>query len=211
MRKVAIVGCAPTYTDAPYADPSWDIWAHSSCQPLHVSRVNRWFDVHDLETWRQGKVWYRPYGKEPPTYVEWLQRRTVPVVMQQHYPLIPMSEAYPLRAIVDRFGIVPALWGITDEAIWWNLVKDRGEFTSTFTYMLALALAEGVTEVALYGIDFIGRDVADVERSYQRPGAKYWVGVARGMGVPVTVARGSWFEHSDRLYGYPSLPILQEV
>jgi hypothetical protein len=205
--RVAIVGGAPTWTDAPYADPSWTIWAHTSCQPQHLPRVDQWFDLHCVPVWRQGKVWYRPAGDEPPTYVEWLRSRPEPVVMQQAYPVIPMSVAYPLRDIVEAFGIVPASWGLTPEdPRWWGYVKDRGEFSATVCYMLALALWLGVEELALYGVDFSRKVSAAYREWEQRPGAKYWVGVARGLGIPVTVARGSWFEEQAYLYGYQVRP-----
>lgn len=211
MLKVALVGCAPTWKDAPYGDSSWDIWAHASCQPLGLPRVTRWFDLHQVDVWRQGKVWYRAVDGIR-TYVGWLASRPEPVTMQQHYPLVPTSEAYPLREIVEAFGIVPAAWGLTpDDPRWWALVKDRSEFSSTVSYMLALALWQQVDELALYGIDFAGKDVAGIERRYQRPGAKYWVGVARGLGIPVTVAPGSWFTHQEFLYGYDQTPLLQEA
>ena len=209
LKQVALIGSAPTWRDAPFheEDEAWQIWAHASCQPLHPSRVDRWFDLHTVETWRQGKTWYRPWSNEPATYVEWLATRIVPVMMQAHYPIVPASQAYPLQEIVEAFEIVPKTWNLTPgHPDWWRAVKDRGEFTSTVSYMIALALFQGVEELALYGIDFIGQDPAGIERSYQRAGAKYWVGVARGMGVPVTVARGSWFEQAPWLYGYQPTP-----
>lgn len=209
--KIALIGGARTWKDAPYGDPDWQIWAHTSCQPLQLPRVDRWFDLHQLQVWRQGKVWYRANGG-PATYVEWLASREVPVMMQQRYPIVPSSDAYPLQAIVEAFGIVPKDWKLTpDDPSWWTLVRDRGEFTATACYMLALALYEGVDELALYGIDFDGNDLLHIERSYQRPGAKYWVGVARGMGVPVTIAAGSRFEYQQFLYGYQMTPQLQEA
>lgn len=208
--KVALVGGAPTWKAAPFDEHEWRIWAHASCQPLHLPRVDAWFDLHCVDVWRQGKTWYRPAPGEPATYVDWLRSRVVPVWMQDHYPLVPWSVRYPLREIVESFGIVPKDWDVT-EAQWWDLVKHRGEFTSTVSYMLALALFEGVEELALYGIDFAGNDLLHIERTYQRPGAKYWVGVARGMGVPVTIAAGSAFEYQDFLYGYQKTPVLQEA
>ncbi len=205
--KIALIGGAPTWRAAPYTDPTWTIWAHASCQPRHLPRVDQWFDLHRVETWRQGKAWYRPTGEEPATYVQWLASRPQPVVMQQHYPVIPTSVAYPLQAIVEGFGIVPASWDIpADDPRWWGLVRNRGEFTCTAAYMLALALFEGVDELALYGIDFSGDDLLQLERNYQRPGMKYWVGIARGLGIPVTVANGSAFEAQEFLYGYDPFP-----
>ena len=216
-RRIAMVGCALTWKDAPFDDPDWEIWAHCSCQPRFATlptppRVTRWFDLHAVPVWRQGKDWYRPGPDDPPTYVGWLGARREPVVMQAAYSIVPTSLAYPIRAVAEAFGIVRPEWGLTpDDRKWWVHLKNRGEFSSTFSYMLALALYEGVDEIALYGIDFVGADVLKRERVYQRPGAKYWVGVARGMGIPVTVARGSWFEQQDALYGYVVPPLAREL
>ncbi len=211
MRKIALVGCAKSWAAAPFDDPSWQIWAHASCQPLGLSRVDRWFDLHRVEVWRQGKVWYKATDALP-TYVSWLSALCAPIVMQQHYLIVPTSEAYPLRAVVETFGIVPAEWAITPEAtVWWDLVRTRGEFTSTAAYMLALALYEGVDEIALFGIDFIGADELKIERAVQRAGMKYWVGFARALDVPVTVSPGSYFEWNPWLYGYErhETPVLE--
>jgi hypothetical protein len=209
--RIAMIGCARTWADAPYDDPAWTIWAHCSAQPyLRGRRVDRWFDLHKVEVWRQGKVWYQSRGTDPATYVDWLITRPQPIVMQARYPLIPLSEAYPLAAIVETFGIVPAHLNLTPtDSRWWDWVRDRGEFSSTFAYMLALALYEGdVEEIALYGIDFAQVQTGEGTEEYrqQRPGAKYWVGVARGLGIPVTVARGSQFERQDWIYGYEVKP-----
>ena len=205
--KLALVGGAPTWIHAPYADRDWTIWAHASCQPLHLPRVDRWFDLHTVDVWRQGKTWYRPDASEPLTYVDWLASRDVPITMQESYPLIPTAERYPLRDIVETFNIVPAEWDLSQkDAEWWELVKDRGEFTCTVSYMIALALYMGVECIDLFGIDFAGNDILKIERTVQRPGAKYWVGIARGMGVPVTVAPGSRFEYQQFLYGYQRTP-----
>ncbi len=203
-----MLACSPTWQDAPFADETWEIWAHCSGQSFYGDRrVNLWWDLHDVDTWRQGKVWYKSRAGDPPVYVDWLASRSVPVVMQRHYPLIPTSTAYPLREIVEHFNIVPAEWGLTPaDPRWWGYVKDRGEFSSTFTYMMAAALYQGATEIAMYGVDFIEYRKGCIDYLYQRPGAKYWVGLARGMGVPVTVARGSWFETGQWVYGYQPRP-----
>lgn len=208
--NVALLGGAPTWSDAPFHDPTWQIWAHASCQPLHPIRVDRWYDLHRVEVWRRGKSWYRPLEDEPETYVDWLAAQTVPVVMQDHYPIVPTSERYPLRAIVEAFGIVPKEWDVTERQ-WWDLVKHRGELTATGSYMLAQAIYEGVDELALYGMDYAGNDLLHIERTVQKPGVKYWVGIARGLGIPVTIAPGSAFEYQDFLYGYDPTPVLQEA
>lgn len=209
MRQIALVGCASTWAQAPWDDETWTIWAHCSCQPLlnpaQTARVSRWFDMHQVEVWRNGKAWYRGSG----SYVDWLGTLTAPVMMQAHYPIVPTSVAYPLREIVETFSIVPADWQVTpDEPRWWHLVRKRGEFSSTFAYMMAFALYDGVDELGVYGIDFTAQEI---ERVHQRPGAKYWVGMARGLNVPVTIPPESLLQHQDWLYGYERRPDRQEI
>lgn len=200
--KVALVGCAPTWKAVPFDDESWEIWAHGSCQPLGLPRVTRWFDLHQPEVWRQPKPWFKA-TETALTYMAWLGQLTTPMVMQQQYPLVPASEAYPLREIVEQFGIIkPTLQAEPYSDRWWGFIRQRGEFACTAAFMLALALAEGADDVMLCGIDFSGNDVLAIERPWQRASMKYWVGIARGLGIPVTIANGSYFEWAPWIYGY---------
>ena len=71
-------------------------------------------------------------------------------------------------------------------------------FTSTAAYMLASAIDEGATDIAIFGIDMKG----DFEYVRQRPCFEYFVGLARGMGVNVYVSGASPVVQSEWLYGW---------
>ena len=53
-------------------------------------------------------------------------------------------------------------------------------FGSTISYMIALAIHEGVDEIALYGVGMCD------EYEYQRPCAFYWHGVANALGIKIS-------------------------
>ena len=73
-------------------------------------------------------------------------------------------------------------------------------FGSTVDYAIALAVFRGFTEIDIYGVNLI-----DDEYAYQKPSMEYWIGMARGRGVKVTV-NGSYTKllktRDGKLYGY---------
>ena len=172
VSRIAIVGGSNTRTLAPYEDRTWTIWAHASAC-LVVPRATCWFDLHRPAVWREPKPWH-------PHYLGWLRHLRQPIYMQDQYPLVPRSIRYPRAAVESAFPGAP--------------------FTSTFAWMMGLALAGGVSQISVFGCDFPLRD----EYWYQRPGALWWIGLARGRGVEVTVygelEQGAW------VYGYDARP-----
>jgi hypothetical protein len=87
----------------------------------------------------------------------------VPLVSPFKYDEIPMSEAFPIEKCVKEFGIP--------------------YFTNTICYMIAYALLQGAKEIELYGVNQAGSH----EYSEERGGVEYWIGIANGKGVKVTV------------------------
>ncbi|MFW6079623.1 MAG: hypothetical protein ACODAE_08380 [Gemmatimonadota bacterium] len=162
---VCIVGGAPSYRQAPYGDPGARIWG-LGMHWTYLPRVDRVFEMHDRS------IWSDYLGQDPGRYAARLASADVPVVMREAHPDVPRSEAFPFDAVEARFGDVaaepgPALYG------------------SSFDYMLAYALTRDPlpAELRLYGIHMDeGREYA-----HQRPSASYWIGLARGMGVPVWI------------------------
>ncbi len=68
-------------------------------------------------------------------------------------------------------------------------------------WMSALALSEGVTHVALWGIHY----EHDIEHERQRGCCEYWVGLLEGRGVQVVIPEGCPVTKSPGwLYGYES-------
>jgi len=64
---------------------------------------------------------------------------------------------------------------------------------------IAWALAEGYTEIGLWGIDLdLG---THRERLVEKPCVEYWLGLAEGRGVKLTLPRESTMLHRPYVYG----------
>ena len=87
----------------------------------------------------------------------------VPLVAPFKYEEIPLSEAFPLEECVKEFG--------------------NPYFTNTISYMIAYALLKGAKEIETYGVN----QASSSEYFYEKAGVEYWLGIAVGKGVKVTV------------------------
>lgn len=127
MRKVALIGGEPsTVRHAPWADPSWEIWAHTSVNPF-CKRVDRWFELHPPHVF-EAKA---KHGRQD--WYGWLKGLTEPVYMQERYPEIPASVRYPVERVLTEFPRY---------------------CSSTVAWMIALAITEGVHTIGVWGIHF---------------------------------------------------------
>jgi hypothetical protein len=129
LRKIAMIGTAETINFAPFHDPSWEIWAHSSALPI-CPRVDRIFDLHPKHIWQGKKHWHKDYAG-------FLAKCPVPIYMQERYKAVPQSIRYPKERILSEF---------------------RRYVTSQTGWMIALALTEGVTHLGLFGIHYSHKD-----------------------------------------------------
>lgn len=91
--------------------------------------------------------------------------------------LLPDAVMYPKDEIVAAFG---------------------NYFTSSIAWMLALAIYEGATEIGLWGVDMVG----DCEYAYQRACCEYFLGIARGKGITVTITPHSPLLRAERMYAF---------
>jgi hypothetical protein len=197
-RKIAIVGCSDTKTLAPYDDPSWDIWAMNNSF-VHTKRQNAWFEIHPIK-FENGKFFRRELirpgvfrwadnfrGQPMPAYMESLANLNVPVYMQQRWDVIPKSEAYPLQKIVSTFG---------------------NYFTNSVSYMIALAILQIVEarnggiisagEIGCWGVDM----ATSTEYGPQRPSCEFFLGVAAGLQISITIPPQADLLKTRFLYGF---------
>lgn len=175
QRKVAIIGShSGSVLFAPYRDPTWEVWAHSSCaQLVPKGRADRLFDVHPRHCFeiarKNGFLDYFAYLKACKT----------PIWMQEVYPDIPQSQRYPIELVRSLWPDVP--------------------LGSQTAEMIALALIEGVTHLGFWGVHY--SHGSDYEES--RPNCEQWIGIARGMGVQIVIPSQSPLCHEPReVYGY---------
>ena len=142
-KRIAIVGCSDSKDAAPYSDNSWEIWAMNNAY-THVTRRNAWFELHPIKL-ENGKFFRRKLitpgvfkyspefrGAEMRHYMEELAALDIPVYMQKKWDIIPKSIAYPLDEVKKTFGTY---------------------FTNSVSYMIAMAILQGATEIGCYGVD----------------------------------------------------------
>lgn len=177
-RKIAMLGGAKTLRFAPWFDSTWELWSHASCRQKCQREPDIFFDLHPPELWRNAKKKFWDQN-----YLKWLQQNHVPVYMQEAYEDIPSALRYPFESIITEFP--------------------RGYMANSVSYMVALALTEGVTHIALYGCNYS----SDTEYGPQRGCMEYWLGVAEGRGVQVLLPPGcDLLAKPSLLYGYQSHP-----
>jgi hypothetical protein len=183
-KKVAIVGGSKSRFKAPYDDDTWDIWAFSSIR-LPTPRITRWFELHSLED-LQGQLKHdTPYRLSYRRYLQFMLQLDCPIYMQRTHEEIPNSVEYPLQAALDAFGKC---------------------FTSTVSYLIALAILEGYETIGVWGIRLKIKTIY----ARQRPGVEYLLGVAKQRGIhiylpkssPLHIPTSPVITPTDILYGY---------
>ncbi len=164
VKQVAIVGTAMSFKEAPYSDPSWEIWGLNDHWNL-VPRATRWFESQDEEHCSKAACGHNKAMMR----MDWFKKCPIPLYMNLHYDSAPMSIRYPLKQIKE----------------WMSDMDRQGDnyFTNTVTYMIALALYEGFDRVHLYGVDM----AVGSEFEGQRPSCEFWLGIAKGLGIELYI------------------------
>jgi hypothetical protein len=189
-RKVAILGFAESYKEAPFQDPTVEIWGLNELYK-YIPRWNRWFEIHDEET--LGVTTRDATAAEQQRHLEWLRAQPVgqPIYMQRPFcdGRFPAAVPFPLDELIARFY---------PDASKVNGRWDGAYLTSTPAMMLAMAIAERYPWIGIYGIDL----ASDVEYLGQRPCMEYLIGLARGLGITVTVPRSAALLRAGHIYGF---------
>ena len=184
MKKLAIVGAhEKTRANIPWSDENFDIWL-----------FNEWAQADWCQRWDAVLQLHKPavYRNSPnnPAHWDWLQldHGEKVIYMQDADPNVPNSVRYPLEAVRGL--------GLTYNGT--PVVSAK----ATAAYALALAVHLGYSEIHIYGIEMEHSS----EYHSQQPSFAFWVGVAVGAGVLVSL-------HCSRklfdgpLYGYEGIPV----
>lgn len=154
-RTIALCGFAPmTRGLAPIHDPAVEIWTLNESRMMGFPRIDRLFQLHPRFMWDP--------NERDPEYIPWLRAQDFPIYMWNKEYDIPCSVEYPLERMIEKHG---------------------SYFTSTFAYMLAMAIDEMPDRIEIYGIDL----VAEEEYRYQRAGTEYLIGWAKAVGIDVYI------------------------
>lgn len=195
-RNVALVGFSESSRHlAPYDDPEWEIWgANHVFKQTGVKRVDVGFEIHDL---KELEIKYSAIEEVGwPGYLEALAE--LPKVwMKEEHPDVPNSEAFPIVDIQREFAFYEEHAGEKDL----RQNKSRTLIKSTLSYMVAIAILEGVERISVYGVDMI----VDFEWGLQRHNLCFLLGWARGAGIEIVIpAECALMKEADgiELYGY---------
>lgn len=167
--RIALIGSAPSsVTLAPYDDPSWTIWSCSPGAYPYVKRADAHFELHKWEK----ADWFSPQ------YIDWMRAVPKSVYMIRPVPELANSVSYPKEDMVNRFG--PYF------------------FNSSLSWMFALAITQGATEIGLWGVDMSAQE----EWIYQRSGCQYFIHFCKSIGIKVTLPHESDLLRPPPLYGF---------
>lgn len=165
---VCIVGKGRTRVLAPWGEPDYEFWGlndpmwRKGHPPLKSH--DRWFQLHSPSYMEK----HYPIGVRL-LDERWSAPTGVKLYMDRHYPEYPDSVAYPKDEVeaMTSFGYY---------------------HTSSFDWMVALAILEGWSKIELYGTSFATFPaILDGEPLAARPCLEYWIGVAEGRGIEVTL------------------------
>jgi hypothetical protein len=177
-RKVAIMGFAPSWIEAPFKDKSFEIWALNEMYKLFAqkpeARADRWFEIHSPDS----------PSKNTKEHREFLRNCEIPLYMWDHSDEFPNSVRFPREELLDYFG---APFG-----------EQFRYFTNSISWMIALAIYEEYDEIHVYGVDM----AADSEYGMQRPSCEYFLGVAAGKGIKLYLPKTSDLLKNTLLYGF---------
>lgn len=186
-KTIAIAGFSTTTLPALKESKADEIWTlnHAFVMDWAFPRFDRVFEIHKL-SWALRKGEYKLTK-----YRDWLSKEhPFPIYMQKKYKNIPSSVRYPVEEVNDL--------------IFGKLIRDGKRnlyYTSSFGYMLGLAILEKVKRVEIYGVDMTN----DTEYNYQKPAGEFMIGVALGHGLEVVLQPNSALCQAQ-LYGYDRVP-----
>ena len=211
MRTLRILGLGTSLYEAkPIPEPDITVWGLQYVWKSH--KLHRAFMMDDRE-WIVAKN--NNLGRN---IQEEINSYDFPIYTAKLWGDLDRNVEFPLEHVISCF---PNLKHRV-------LVKtDRGEeldeivgryFLNTFCYMIALAIFEGYERIELYGIDMANSYNRAPTETWEdeRACVAYWLGVAVGRGIEVSISRGSRMtkpiqEGNPSLYGYEVSNDLQKI
>lgn len=188
LKRVSIIGTAPSWKQCPWNDPTMEIWGLNDGYLLGTPRATRWYDLHPIYQMNfrpadQRQVdprdvpvgcYLRPHG-----HLDWLRSRPFPVVMAEKSEFHPNALVFPWEKVFEAFRPYWP-WRVTRS----GQIKPGSDYeVSTPSLMLMHAITEGYTEIHVYGIHL----ATQWEYVEQRPNFEFLLGVAAGKGLKLVL------------------------
>jgi len=195
-KKVAIIGFASSWNQAPWDDNDFEIWGLNELYKLVQTlprqvRFDRWFEIHNPLS----------PSKNTKEHHDWLKVCPIPLYMQRKYPEFPASVEYPrdqVKAFFNRNFVFPGS-NNTDTVTETTQKGSRfADYSNQISWMLALAIYEGFEEIHIYGVDMAQKS----EYAFQRSSCQFFIGYAAGLGIKVLIPQNSELCKFGQDYGY---------
>jgi hypothetical protein len=116
-----------------------------------------------------------------PTYFDFLKSAKDKLMLNKKYKDFPDAGVFPYQELVDKYGKY---------------------FTNTVSWLIAYAIEQEPEEIAIYGVNM----AQDTEYAKQRPSCEYFLGIAQGKGIKVTIPESSEMLKATHLYGFEKVP-----
>ena len=191
LKRVAIIGTAPSWKQCPYDDLTLEKWTLNDGYlvgvPFVPGSICRHYDLHPVH-----QMWFRrpeqpvdarqiPLGVyvRPQGHLDWLRQRPFPVLMLEPRPEVPNATPFPWQGVLNAFADV---WPLRRTRTG-QIVKGPDYEVSTPTWMLMHAILEGYREIHVYGIHL----ATEWEYVQQRPNFEFLLGYARGKGIQIVL------------------------
>lgn len=202
--KVAIIGFADSWNQAPFNDPEFEVWGLNSLFEL-IPRQDIWFEIHDKKTWENNKEIGLGLTRNGKPYKDALIALNIPILMTDKYPDIPNSLRYPLEEMICKFDPLRRKSEWVECSFEGSAKTDwNGYFTNSISYMIALAIDWAYSEIHVYGVDMAtsGPMTGNGEYAMQRPSCEYYLGIAMGRGIKTFIPAQADLLKCRFIYGW---------
>jgi hypothetical protein len=117
-----------------------------------------------------------------PAYFDFLAKAGDKLTMNNEYDEYPEAGVFPFQELVDKYGRY---------------------FSNTISWLIAYALEQDdVEEIGLWGVNM----AQDTEYAKQRPSCEYFLGIAVGRDIKITIPEASEMLKTTHLYGWEPTP-----
>lgn len=179
MKAVNIIACGPGWEAAPPLSKDYDTWGMNTS--VYMRECDVGFQVHTKEAWEKSCARYKHPVDVFEHSLKGAEEQNIPIYMLDIFPYSPKTAVrYPIEEIVEEFG--------------------EPYFSCSIPFMLALAIRQKYDKIDLYGCTVF----VDSEYAWEKPCIEYWIGMARGRGIQVTLHEPTHVckTHDLKIYGY---------
>mgnify|MGYP001562635870 CR=1 FL=1 len=206
LRRVAIIGTAPSWRACPFDDATLEIWGLNDGYATGMPRANAWYDIHPPYQWVLRNALMRnssggvspdqlPVGAyvRPEGHLEWLRTRPFPVHLFQAPPTWPQAQTFPFASLCEA---VKDIWPkrFTRHR---GILAGKPYLVSTPNWMLLHAIVQGIQEIHVYGIEL----KTEWEYLRQRPAFEWLLGYAAGRGIQIVLPEATPICREAFVYG----------